>query len=64
MNESTEKSARVREVQRIFEDYGFGNIELLESWEGDDLGELSEFLSPEEFQTLVDELAQQGEREP
>jgi hypothetical protein len=63
MQSPTEQASRVREVRRIFEEYGFDGIELLESWEGDDLDELAEFLSEEEFQTLVDELEKQDEDE-
>ena len=61
MNGKTDSSTRFQAIQRIFEDNGFGNIELLESWDGDDLSELSEFLTEEEFQTLMDQLEDWGE---
>jgi len=52
---------RVREVRRIFEEFGFGNLTLLEEWDGLELEKLSEFLTEEEFQTLLDELEDSGE---
>ena len=61
MKGSMSRKDRVEEVRRIFEEQGFGNAELLEGWEGDDLQELSELLSEEEFQTLLDELQDPGD---
>jgi hypothetical protein len=52
---------RIAEVRRIFEEYGFGDFDLLERWEGDDLRDLCEFLSDEEYQTLLDELQEHEE---
>ncbi len=43
-------------VLRIFEDEGWGNLELLDGWDGDELDELKDILDPEEFQTLLDRL--------
>jgi len=56
MNVGTTRSERIREVRRIFEEYGFGNLELLEGWDGDQLEQLAGFLSEVEFQTLIDDL--------
>jgi hypothetical protein len=56
MKTSTKHSDRIREVRRIFEEYGFGNVELLEGWDGDQLEDLADFLTAEEFQTLIDDL--------
>jgi len=60
MNGSTAQEKRIDEVRRIFGEYGFGNFELLERWEGDDLRELAGILTEEEYQTLLDELREQG----
>ena len=60
---TTKRRERERDVRRIFEEFGLGNVELLESWAGDDLEELADFLTEEEFQTLLDELrSQDGDR--
>ena len=59
MNEIKEHAERVREVRRIFEHHGFGNVELLEGWDGVDLQSLMDLLTEEEFQTLLDELEEQ-----
>lgn len=61
MDKSATRTERIDEVKRIFEDFGFGDLRLLESWDGDDLGELSDFLTEDEFQTLLDELQAGGE---
>lgn len=56
MTRKTDELDRIREVRRIFEEQGFGNAEMLEGWDGDDLDELADLLSEDEFQTLLDEL--------
>ena len=56
MQGSTRESERIHEVRRIFQEYGFGNAELLEGWDGVDPDQLADLLSEEEFQTLLDEL--------
>lgn len=48
---------RRRRVLRIFDQESWGNLELLDGWEGEDLEELRPILSEEEFQTLLDHLA-------
>jgi len=50
------KDERAEEVRRILEEYGFENVALLESWDGDDLSELAEHLTAEEYQSLLDAL--------
>lgn len=63
MNGSTKRKLRLQEVKQIFEECGFGNAELLEGWDGDELAELADLLTEEEFQTLLDKLAEpDGER--
>jgi len=52
---------RRREVLRIFEEQDWGNLELLDGWDGDDLDELHSLLDEEEFQTLLDELSDLGD---
>jgi len=63
MNEpkADERAERAREIRRIFEDQGF-ELELLERWDGDDVEQLREVLTPEEFETLLDELQGSEER--
>lgn len=55
--------ARVREVRRIFEDYGLSNVELLETWDGRDVEALRGEMSEEEYQTLLDQLQEPDFRE-
>lgn len=56
MTRETNEMDRIHEVKRIFEEQGFGNAELLEGWDGEDLDQLADLLTEEEFQTLLDEL--------
>ena len=49
-------------IRRIFEEQGFGDAELLEGC--NDLEGLRRLLSPEEMDTLLDELRDLGEAEP
>jgi hypothetical protein len=46
-------------IRRIFEEQGFGNAELLEGC--NDLEELRAHLTPEEMETLQDELRDRDE---
>ena len=48
------RDERIRQVQEIFEEHGFGNVELLEGWDGDDLRDLSDLLTEDELQILLD----------
>jgi len=48
-------------VQRIFQEQGFGNAELLEGWDGEGLDYLRDILSEDELQILLDELQDPGE---
>ena len=41
---------RIHTVRAIFEEEGFGNVELLEGWDGEDTQELFALLTDEEFQ--------------
>lgn len=59
MKTKTEKERRRRRrelVLRIFQDHDWGNLELLDGWDGDDLSELRDFLSQDELETLQDRL--------
>ena len=56
MKRHAKHTERIETVRRIFEEHDFGNVELLESWEGVDLDELADNLTEEEFQILLDEL--------
>ena len=62
MQDAVKKRERVHEVRRIFEEYGFGNAELLEGWDGGDPAQLADLLSEAEFQQLLDELQASEER--
>ena len=54
---------RRRTVMRIFEEEGWGSLELVDGWDGEELEELRPILSDQEFQTLLDRLKDQdGER--
>ena len=54
---------RRREVLRIFDEESWGNLELLDGWDGEDLDELKSILDEEEFQVLLDRLRDvDGER--
>jgi hypothetical protein len=50
---------RRRRVQRIFEQEDWGNLELLDGWDGEDLEELKSILNEQEFETLLDRLRDQ-----
>lgn len=47
-------SERAREIEAFFVEQGFGNVELLEGWDGEQLEDLRDLLSEEEFETLLD----------
>lgn len=47
---------RRRAVLRIFEEEGWGSLELVDEWDGKDLDELRSLLRPQEFETLLDRL--------
>jgi hypothetical protein len=54
---------RRREVLRIFGEESWGNLELVDGWDGEDLEELKSLLDDEEFQILLDRLADvEGDR--
>jgi hypothetical protein len=44
----------IHQVQAFFVEQGFGNVELLDGWDGKELDELSNLLTEEEFQLLID----------
>jgi predicted O-methyltransferase YrrM len=62
MSPTTPGSERIATVRRIFEQYGIGDLELLERWSGDELEELAESMTEEEFQLLLDRLEASEER--
>lgn len=47
---------RRRAVMRIFEEEGWGSLELVDDWTGEDLAELRAILRESEYQTLLDRL--------
>ena len=57
MNTETRRTERVDEARRIFEEFGIGNVAVLEGWDGAEIDALAEFLTEEEMQTLIDEFA-------
>jgi hypothetical protein len=56
MSEIQPERTRIEEVLKIIEDHGMSPSDGYRSWEGDDLEDLRQFLTEEEFQRLVDEL--------
>jgi hypothetical protein len=47
---------RREQVERIFYEMGWEDMERLDEWDGDDFETLREILTPEEFEALLDEL--------
>jgi hypothetical protein len=62
MNTPTTHRRRDR-VLEIFENQDWGNIELLDGWDGEDLEELRTILDEEEYQILLDQLEDLDDRE-
>jgi hypothetical protein len=57
MKSTTHANQRRRQhVLEIFDEEGWGSLELVDEWDGDDLDELRPILKEEEFQTLLDRL--------
>ena len=56
METTDRRGDRIQVVRSIFQEHDFGNVELLEGWDGNDLEELCDLLTEEEFQTLLDEV--------
>lgn len=54
--QEAKQDARFLEVQRLFYEEGLGDPDLLEEWDGEDVEALREFLTEEEYQTLIDHL--------
>jgi hypothetical protein len=44
---------------RIFEEEGWGSLELVDEWDGHDLEELRSLLRESEYETLLDRLKDQ-----
>jgi hypothetical protein len=61
MQTESEPRRRRRAVLRIFREEDWGNLELLDEWDGENLDELKTLLDDEEFQKLLDRL-QEDER--
>lgn len=60
----TESKPRQRRhaVLRIFREEDWGNLELLDAWDGENLDELKTLLDDEEFQKLLDRLQEDDDR--
>lgn len=56
MSEKQRERSRVEEVLQIIEDHGMSPSDGYRSWEGDDLEDLLQYLTEEDFQRLLDEL--------
>ena len=56
------QQARYEEIERIFGEMGWENLDWLASWDGEDLEALREILDDEQFQTVLDELEDQDVR--
>jgi hypothetical protein len=46
---------------RVFEEEGWGSLELVDDWDGEDLAELRSLLRDSEFETLLDRLRETGD---
>jgi hypothetical protein len=55
--ERTEPGARRRAVERVFYEMGWENLAQLDDWDGDELEPLRRVLPEEQFQALLDQLA-------
>ncbi len=55
------ESRRTR-VERVFDEQGWDNIDL-DQWEGDELEDLRGLMTDEQFQALVDALAESDDHE-
>jgi hypothetical protein len=62
MNIPTKHRRRDRVLQ-IFENQEWGNLELLDGWDGEDLEELRTILDEEEYQILLDQLEDLEDRD-
>lgn len=61
MNEHVRHKERIQDVRRILAEQGLGSFEQLDDWNGANLEDLAEFLSEEEFLTLLDRLQEQDD---
>jgi len=50
------RAERLRRVRHIFQEEGWGSLELVDEWNGGELDELRSLLRPEEYETLLDQL--------
>jgi hypothetical protein len=48
------------QIERIFEERAWDNLDDLDTWDGEEIEALREFLSDEQFEALLDELADTG----
>lgn len=51
--QDTDRPTR-HDIEAFFVEQGFGNVELLEGWDGEDLDDLRDLLTDEEFERLID----------
>lgn len=51
--------SRRRHVRRILEECDWGRLEDIDEWDGEDLEALRETLGEEQYQTLLDKLAEE-----
>lgn len=58
---ASEGHALRRTVRRIFDEEGWGRLELVDAWDGEELDELRKVLGAEEYETLLDRLKDLGE---
>jgi hypothetical protein len=56
------QQARYEEIERIFDQMGWENLDWLAAWDGEDLEALREILDDEQYQTVLDELEDQDVR--
>ena len=56
MDHFQQRQQRIRDIQKIFVDFGFGDDELLDDWDGIELEDLSRWLTEDEYELLLDQL--------
>lgn len=57
-----EEATLAEAVERILFEQGWEEVEGFEDWDGDDVDALREILTPEQYETLLDELQQGRDR--
>jgi len=54
--EPTKQKDRKEEVERLFDEMGWEDVDRIDEWDGSDIEQLREVLTEEEFDSLLEEL--------